>query len=46
MTSFSTDIVPLFRQKDINCMNGQGVEFTSLEIRAGTTIGLILSIFV
>jgi hypothetical protein len=29
MTSFSTDIVPLFRQKDINCMNGQGVELTS-----------------
>jgi hypothetical protein len=29
MTSFTKDISPLFRTKDVNCMGGRGIDLTS-----------------
>ena len=37
MTSFVNDIVPLFRQKDINCMRDMGVDLTSYTYMSDAT---------
>jgi hypothetical protein len=37
MTSFAKDIIPLFRQKDVLCMRGKGVDLTSYDYLSDPT---------